>query len=179
MAVNWKGLLGGVAPILAKAMLGPASAAVPAVAALSRALLGHEKGSDVEVAAALAGASPEQMAKIQDAEREFALKLVDMAVQLEKIEADDRASAREREAKTGDNWTPRILAAVVVGGFLATVYMVLAGHVAGLRDPMMSGLVGTLIGYVSAKADQVVGYYFGSSASSRAKDAVLSRLTRR
>jgi|GEM_PF-4281121 len=33
----------------------------------------------------------------------------------------------------------------------------------------------TLIGYVSAKAEQVVSYYFGSSAGSSRKDALLAQ----
>jgi hypothetical protein len=39
----------------------------------------------------------------------------------------------------------------------------------------MAGLVGTMIGYASAKADQVVSYYFGSSAGSKAKDETIRR----
>ena len=34
-------------------------------------------------------------------------------------------------------------------------------------DPTVIGLIGTLIGYVSAKADMVIAYYFGSSSGSR------------
>lgn len=96
-------------------------------------------------------------------------------IERERIAAGDRASAREREVKTADSWTPRGLAALVVGGFLFAVYMVLAGRVPGLNDPVIAGMVGTLIGYASAKADQVVSYYFGSSAGSARKDELLLR----
>jgi hypothetical protein len=37
-------------------------------------------------------------------------------------------------------------------------------------------MVGTLIGYASAKADQVVSYYFGSSAGSDRKNVLIDRM---
>jgi hypothetical protein len=43
-----------------------------------------------------------------------------------------------------------------------------------LTDPAVVGIIGTLIGYVSAKADQVVSYYFGSSSGSKDKTAAMS-----
>ena len=36
-------------------------------------------------------------------------------------------------------------------------------------------VIGTLIGYVSAKAEQVIAYYFGSSAGSKAKTDIMAR----
>ena len=68
----------------------------------------------------------------------------------------------------------RILAFVIVAGFMGTVFMVLLGVVEGMKDPLMSTTVGTLIGFVSAKCEQVVAYYFGSSSSSQQKTALLA-----
>lgn len=107
---------------------------------------------------------------------EFQAAIASTAVEFERIAASDRGSAREREAKTGDTWTPRILAATVIGGFFWTLWMVFSGRVRDLTDPVMVGLAGTLIGYVSAKADQVVSYYFGSSAGSERKNVLLDRM---
>ena len=42
-----------------------------------------------------------------------------------------------------------------------------------------SAIAGTVIGYLSAKAEQVTAYYFGSSAGSKAKtDLMARRVTR-
>lgn len=54
-----------------------------------------------------------------------------------------------------------ILAFVVMAGFLFIVWWLMSGHLTIGAD---LGLVGTVVGYVSAKADMVISYYFGSSA---------------
>jgi hypothetical protein len=95
-------------------------------------------------------------------------------VDLERIASQDRDSARQREIASRDSWTPRIIGGMALGGFLWSVYWVLSGQVAGMTDPTTVALVGTLVGYVSAKADQVVSYYFGSSAGSARKTEAMS-----
>ena len=40
-----------------------------------------------------------------------------------------------------------------------------------------SAMAGTLVGYLSAKAEQVVAFYFGSSAGSQKKDEMLHNST--
>lgn len=162
-----KALIGKVAPfapVIAGALGSPAAAA--GVSILSKTLLGHDKGSEDDLLAAISGATPDQL---------LALKQADYAFELEqeRIAQKDRDSARQREIQTGDVWTPRVLAGVVITGFFAAVGYVLSGKV-GLTGEQ-GILVGTLIGYVSAKADQVISYYFGSSAGSKAKTDALAR----
>ncbi len=169
---QWKDIVGAVAPALATALGGPLAGL--AVRSLSNVLLGHENGSERDVGAALAGATGDQLVRLREADAAFALQMKSLDVDLERIAADDRNSARLRETAGGDKWTPRIIASLVLGGFLFSVFWVLSGQVAGLTDPAVVGIIGTLVGYVSAKADQVVSYYFGSSAGSAVKTAALS-----
>jgi hypothetical protein len=170
---DWKNLVRTVAPGLATALGGPLAGA--AVQTISTAVLGKPDGTEEEVAIAVASGGADALLKLKEAENAFAIKMKELGVDLEKVHAGDRNSAREREVKTGDVWTPRILAATIIGGFLAMVASVLLGKVTGITDPVAAGMIGTLIGYVSAKADQVVSYYFGSSAGSAAKTDLLAR----
>lgn len=170
---DWKNLVRTVAPGLATALGGPLAGA--AVQTISTAVLGKPDGTEEEVAIAVASGGADALIKLKEAENAFAIKMKEIGVDLEKVHAGDRNSAREREVKTGDVWTPRILAATIIGGFLAMVASVLLGKVTGITDPVAAGMIGTLIGYVSAKADQVVSYYFGSSAGSAAKTDLLAR----
>lgn len=171
--MNWKTIVATVAPALGTALGGPLGGL--AVAAVSDALLGKPNGSEGEIAAALTAGGPDALLKLKQADQAFAARMKELDIDLERLHQSDRASAREREAKTGDRATPRALAAIIVGGFLLTVWYVLSGQVEGLKDPVAAGLIGTLIGYVSAKADQVTSYYFGSSAGSAAKTELLGR----
>ena len=122
---------------------------------------------------AMASATPDQLLALKQADQDFAVRMRELDIDLEKIAAGDRDSARRREAQVRD-WMPRVLAFVVVAGFMATVFLVLLGLVDGMKDPLMATTVGTLIGFVSAKAEQVIAYYFGSSSSSQQKTQLLA-----
>jgi hypothetical protein len=168
--MDWRGLIGTVAPTLATALGGPMAGV--AVAAIARAL-DLPDASEESLERALSSASPETLVALRRADQEFARTMRELDIDLERVHQADRDSARRREVDTGDRTTPRVLAAVVMSGFLFCVWAILTGRVHNLSDPIVAGLVGTLIGYASAKADQIVSYYFGSSAGSKAKDELL------
>lgn len=176
MSFNWKKVVGAAAPALATALGGPLAGA--AVKTLAVQFLNKPDATEDEVAQAVAAASPQDLIRLKEINAEFMKAMSQAGIDLEKIAADDRANARLREVQTHDSWTPRILATVIIGGFLWCLYFVLGGHVKDLKDPLIAGLVGTLIGYTSAKADTVISYYFGSSASSKAKDETISTIAK-
>lgn len=66
--------------------------------------------------------------------------------------------------------TTKLLAFVVMGAFVAMAMGVLFGY--AVAD---STVAGTVIGYMSAKAEQVISFYFGSSASSQRKTELLGK----
>ena len=168
---DWRGIVGAVAPTIGTALGGPLGGM--AAQAITGALGIKADAKEGDIARAVAAATPDQLLAIKKAEIEFNARMRELDIDLERIAADDRNSARQREVQTRD-WMPRVLALLVVAGFLATIAAVLSGHVEGLRDPIMSTTVGTVIGFVSAKAEQVIAYYFGSSAGSRAKDNLIA-----
>ena len=176
MAFDWKSLVSTVAPMLGTALGSPlAGMAVSAICSV----FGLDTNSDEAVVAqAMRNATPEQLVALQNAERQFKLDMEKLGVDLAKIDAEDRNSARVKES-TLTGWgkyaTP-LLGSVVIAGFFGTTGYVLTNGLTGL-DSQAAMLVGSLIGYVSAKADQVVGYYFGSSASGRNKDQLLFNST--
>lgn len=166
MAFDWKVLIGGIAPTIATALGGPLAGM--AVKELSSGLLGKPDGTEQEISKALQAASPDTFLKIKEIDAAFNTKMVDAGIDLEKIAAADRDSARSREANLKD-LTPRILAAVTVTGFFLVVGWVLSGRVS-----LESTLLGFVLGQVSTKAEQVYNYYFGSSSGSDKKTHLLS-----
>lgn len=158
---DWKGLVGTVAPTLATALGGPFAGM--AVKAISAAVLGHEDGSQGDIAAALSGATPETMLKLKEAENAFALRMKELDVDVYKIDAGDRDSARNMQNVTKSLIVP-ILATITVGGFFAVIGFVLTGKV-----PLDSTVTGMVIGAVGSKTEQIYNFYFGSSAGSKEK----------
>lgn len=169
--MDWKDTIGTVAPALATALGGPLAGT--AVRVLSSALLGREDAdSDAVRAAVNAGLTPEQLAAVQQSDREFRQHLADLDVRLDEIAASDRANARDREVRTGD-WMPRLLAALVlVAGFGAEGWLL----VHGAPQTVPGELVGRILGTLDAAVMLVLAYYFGSSSGSAQKTAVLSRI---
>lgn len=165
---NLKSIIAAVAPTLGTVLGGPLVGA--AVTILARAL-GTTKpdgtADEAATAAAIATASPDTLLKIKQAEFDLEKHLADLGVNLQALAVDDRKSARELQIATRSKLVPG-LAVMIVGAFICMVAATLLGfsHVEG-------ALAGTLVGYLSAKCEQVVGYYFGSSAGSARKDELL------
>lgn len=164
---DWKSLVGTVAPTLATALGGPFAGM--AVKAMSAALLGNEDATHGDLAAALAGATPDTMLKLKEAENSFALRMKELDVDVYKIDASDRDSARTMQSVTKSMIVP-VLATITVGGFFAVIGFVLTGTV-----PKDSTIVGMVIGAVGSKTEQIYNFYFGSSAGSKDKTAHLAK----
>jgi hypothetical protein len=168
MAFDWKSLVGTVAPTLATALGGPLAGV--AAAAISDALLGKPNGSEAEIATALTAGGTDALLKLKQAEADFTVKMRELDIEVERIHQMDRASAREREAKTSDSFTPRMLAILVTSGFFGVLgYLLVVGKPAD-GDALLI-MLGTLGGAWTA----VVAYYFGSSAGSAQKTALMAK----
>ena len=169
--MDWRALVATVAPWIGTALGGPLGGA--AVGAIADAL-GVSDRTEASIKAALAGVTPEQMLAIKNADQQFALRMQELGYKnikdLEAIVASDRDSARKREMTVLD-WTPRVLAYLVICSFIGVIVGVLSGW--GKADTVLAG---TLIGYLSAKAEQIIAYYFGSSSGSDRKTDIMARV---
>lgn len=163
-----KQVLGAIAPTVATALGGPLAGV--AVKAVAGALLGDENASEQEVAAAIANATPEQLLAIKKVDADLKVRFKELDVDLERIAAGDRDSARRREADTGD-WTPRLLAVVIVIAWCSVQFTLLTEVI----DPSMRELVARVLGTLDAALMAVLYYYFGSSAGSARKTDALAK----
>lgn len=170
---DWKKIVGTVAPTLATALGGPLAGV--AVKTIATQILGKSDATEEEVEAAVLGADPQTLIRLKELDHEFKTTMVNAGIKLEEIAAADRNSARQREVSTGDSWTPRILAAFVVG-----LTIILEGYVMlnGLPATANEVIVGRILGTLDTAAMMVLAYYFGSSASSRSKDETISTIAK-
>jgi hypothetical protein len=158
-----------VAPTIASAVGGPLAGM--ATRAISEALLGKPDGSEQELAEAAAKATPEQLLALKQAENDFAIKMRELDIDLERIANEDRDSARNREVATKD-WTPRILAGLITVGYFGALFYMLRN---GLPQHGGSEAMLVMLGTLGTAWGGVVAYYFGSSAGSKAKDEAMRR----
>ena len=109
----------------------------------------------------------EQIAQIKLAEIELKKTEEQLGLNFESLAVTDRKSAREMQTAVKSTLVPT-LAIIIVISFIAVVVGTLMGY-----SKIESAMAGTLVGYLSAKAEQVISFYFGSSNGSQAKDQML------
>ena len=113
----------------------------------------------------------DQIAQIKLAELDLKKQEQSLGLNFESLAVQDRDSARKMQVEVKSKLVP-FLAILIVVSFIAVVI----GTLVGLTK-IESVLAGTLIGYLSAKAEQVIAFYFGSSAGSQKKDQLLYNST--
>lgn len=178
--IDWKSIVGTVAPSVATALGGPLAGV--AVKAIAGKVLGKADATEEEVEAAVAGADPNTLIKLKELDVEFKKSMSDAGIQLERIAADDRNSAREREKVIRDR-TPAQLAWMIIGGFLFVTLAQLIGLVAWAEEvkkipPEGWLLIGNVSGYLANEAKQAAAYYFGSTVGSKDKDDTISTIAK-
>jgi len=173
-------LLQQVAPSLATALGGPLAGM--AVKTLSNVLLGHEAGSEDDVKAALENASPETLAQLKQIDAEFKIRMKELDIDLERIAASDRDSARKMQTATQDwvprmlallitDWVPRMLALLITIGFFGLlVWMLMKGMPQTGTEALLM-----MLGALGTAWTGVINFYYGSSAGSKEKNNILAQ----
>lgn len=156
-----------IAPTVATALGGPLAGL--AVEAVSKAL--GVSADDAKSMLDEGKMSADQIAAVKVAEIELQKTEETLGLDFEKLAVDDRKSARDMQSATKSNFVP-LLAFTIVVSFICVTVGTMLGY-----SHIESAMAGTLVGYLSAKAEQVIGFYFGSSASSQHKDEMLYRST--
>ena len=166
--MNIGDVLKTLAPTVASALLGPLGGA--AVSALG-GIFGISDATQEKIADVITSGrmTSDQVAQIKALELQYQNDEKERGFRYAELEFKDRDSARGREVQTKDS-TNKILAYSIVGAFIAMVGAALLGYA-----KVESALAGTLVGYLSAKCEQVLAYYFGSSRGSEAKTDLLAK----
>ncbi|OWW18400.1 hypothetical protein [Noviherbaspirillum denitrificans] len=169
--MEWKSIVSAVAPWIGTALGGPLGGM--AVSAIADAF-GLPDKTEAALKQALSGATPEQMLALKKADSEFAVRMQELGFQnvqaLEKIAADDRASARTMQMTTSSR-IPGALAILITVGFFG----ILLGMMSGMLKTSENQALLIMLGALGAAWGAVVNFYYGSSSDSQNKTRMLAQ----
>jgi len=154
--------LAQIAPSIATALGGPLAGL--AVTAVSKALGINEK--DVQSTIESGKLSAEQLSSLKLAEIELQKQAQALGLNFEKLATEDRKSARDMQIAT-KSWIPGALALGITLGFFGILIYMMAYSVTPSNELLV------MLGSLGTAWTGVVGYYFGSSGGSQAKDKLL------
>jgi hypothetical protein len=168
--MDWKAVVGSVAPWIGAALGGPLGSAAVGVVADALGLSDKTEGA---IKQALSGVTPEQMMAIKNADQAFALKMQELGYanikDMEALAVSDRSSARQREIAVKDN-TPKILAYIITLGYFGILIAIMFGEVPAQSKDILYIMLGTL----GTSWAGCIAYYFGSTAGSKQKTELLA-----
>jgi len=147
-----KGIIGSLAPTVAQALGGPLAGT--AASAIAKVLNCEPEPKALQQA--VQNATPEQLAEIKRADNDFAVQMKKLDVDVFALQTADTQHARKSFA--GD-WTPKIIAILMVmfvGGYIT---MVTVQPPDANSDTIVSLVLGNLFGVLST----ISAFYFGAS----------------
>ena len=172
-----KGLIGGVAPMVASLIGGPVTGQIVGKVA---GLLGcNNDPASIEEAL---NNQPELLVELKKYEMDHEvdlqkLKLEDRQINLERLEKElkDVGNARNAEVEktkaTGKrDWIIPALAALFVSGFFLLIGYIIKQ---GIKE---SAMLMMCVGALISNVNQVMTYYFGSSKSSSEKNRIIEKM---
>ena len=155
-----------IAPTIASCLGGPLAGL--AVEAVSKAI--GVDPSAVQDTINSGKLTADQIASIQSAEIALKAKAQEMNLDFEQLAVQDRKSARDMQTTT-KSFIPPLLALIITIGFFGILVGMMTGKVTS-SDALM-----LLLGSLGTAWTGVISFYFGSSASSQNKDALLHQST--
>jgi len=112
----------------------------------------------------------EQIASLKQAEIELQQQAQELGLNFEQLAVQDRASARDLQKET-KSLIPPILSVLVTIGFFGILAGLMSGKI------MTSDALMLMLGSLGTAWTGIIAFYFGSSASSQAKDQMIHNST--
>jgi len=158
--------LAKLAPTIATCLGGPLAGL--AVTAVSKALgIDEDKVQDVIDSGKL---NADQIASLKQAEIELQKQEQELGLNFEQLAVQDRASARDLQKET-KSIIPPVLSILVTIGFFGILGGLMSGKI------MTSDALMLMLGSLGTAWTGIIAFYFGSSASSQAKDNMIHNST--
>jgi len=158
--------LAKLVPTIATCLGGPLAGL--AVTAVSKALgIDEDKVQNVIDSGKL---NADQIASLKQAEIELQRQAQELGLNFEQLAVQDRASARDLQKET-KSFIPPVLSILVTIGFFGILGGLMSGKI------MTSDALMLMLGSLGTAWTGIIAFYFGSSASSQAKDQMIHNST--
>lgn len=171
MNIDWKTLVGTVAPWIGTALGGPLGGL--AVEAAANAF-GLSDKTEASLKAALGGATPEQMLALKNADQAFALQMQALgfkqAADLEGLAVADRSSARNMQIARASP-VPAVLSVGVTIGYFG----ILIGMMTEVLIIKDSQALLIMLGSLTTAWGMVMAFWFGTTRDSGRKTELLAQ----
>lgn len=179
MSWDWKGFLSTVAPTLATAygtpLAGMATKVILNAVGITPKPQATEEENQQAIAEKLKDATPAEVLAIKNADYQFKKDMKALDVDLEKIAAGDRASAREASIKGGTFNELFWLSLVILGiGLFAEMWVLFRGY----SNQIPEIIVGRVLGLLDALVMLVASFWYGTTRSSQVKDTTIQNLSK-
>ena len=161
-------IVSNIAPTLGTLVGGPLGAAGGAVVGRIAAALGAPADDEEAMVAALATATPEQIAEVRKIDNEFKVRMKELGLRPDELEVEDRGNARSMAEKLGN--LPQIIFTVMLTVLIAIVTYALFY----VEMPEENRVVaGTFLGVLIREWAGSMHFWFGTSIGSQKKDGAL------
>lgn len=162
--MDWKDLVGSVAPVLGGSLGGPFGAMA------GKWLAGKLGVEEEQLEEAVATADPDTMFKIRQLDNDFKIEMKRIGLEEKQLHAADRQSARKMAMDT--TLLPQII--------ISTIFIIIFGMImrevfsadASFSDTQKN-IIMYMLGILSAGIIQIMNFWFGSSSGSKEKTAKL------
>jgi len=167
--MDWKSIIGVVAPTLATALGGP-------LAGLAVESIGKVMGMDqptvdkVKEAFSEGSLTAEQITQLKQAEDALAIKMRELDITEQQLYTQDTQDARKLQAST-NSIIPALLTCFVVGAFTATLVLLLNFDVPATNRDIVVYMIGQLSGGFSS----ALAFWFGTTRGSSDKSKLLAQ----
>lgn len=170
--MNW---LKEVVPLIGTVLGGPAGALVSAFGGVAASFVADKLGIDDKSVASVTNMlqagklSPDQIVKLKEAEIEFEKFCQQNAIDLEKIAAADRDSARRMQMTTQSS-VPGALTFLITGGFFGILGWMLTHADMPHSEPLL-----VMLGSLGTAWTTSIAFWFGTTVGSQRKTNLLAQ----
>lgn len=168
--MDWKKVLGTVAPMVGAALGGPFGGLAGTVLG---SILGVDDPTDEEMlsnATKQALADPNKVMQLKEAEIAFRAKMKELDIKEQDLYLTDKQSARKMQMGT-NSFIPGAISAIFLAGWILLNWYIFNS---GEKIPN-SDLIARVLGTADAALMLILSFWFGSSKGSQDKNAILNK----